>query len=129
MTVQELACKLPSYKRVAKTIVKIMDGNEEFKQNTYYKHTKQNFWWYVNGFRQLHVVKAVPETNSIGTSGYAMTDFLIHPNGQVQNMRTFGWECTKEKCLKTFQDTFGHAYDQKPKSKERKKGGKNGKIA
>ena len=44
MTVQELACKLPSYKRVAKTIVKIMDGNEDFKQNTYYKHSKQNFW-------------------------------------------------------------------------------------
>ena len=113
--------KLPSYKNIINTVIRITEGKTDFKQNTYYKHPTQNWWWYVNGFKQIHVVKPIVDTNSIGATGYIMADFAILPDGQLYKLRSFGWECTEEKCIENFKLNFGHTSDQKPK----KKGDKN----
>lgn len=124
MTASELTYKLPSYKNIANTVMKIVEGTD-FKMGIYYKHSKQNFWWYINGYKHLHVVKPVPETNTAGTAGYIMADFMVHPDGKLQMIRTYGWENTKEKCLKKFVHSFGKIYvdghkaDAKKKKKER----------
>ena len=129
MTVNELTYKLPSYKNIANTVMKIVEGTD-FKMGIYYKHSKQNFWWYINGYKHLHVVKPVPETNTVGTAGYIMADFMVHPDGKLQMIRTYGWENTKEKCLKKFIHSFGKIYVDGHKAdakKKKKKGDKNGK--
>jgi len=129
MTASELTYKLPSYKNIANTVMKIVEGTD-FKMGVYYKHSKQNFWWYINGYKHLHVVKPVPETNTAGTAGYIMADFMVHPDGKLQMIRTYGWENTKEKCLKKFIHSFGKIYVDGHKAdakKKKKKGDKNGK--
>ena len=127
MTTNELTYKLPYYKNIANTVMRIIEGTD-FKIGIYYKHSKQNFWWYVNGYKHIHVVKPVPETSANGKAGYVMADFLVHPDGKLQTIRTYGWKCTKEKCLKEFMHCFGKIYVEKNKDRiEKKKGDKNGK--
>lgn len=68
---------------------KITENKRSYTPNKIYKHSEENFWWYINTKGRLHVKKIVQRNYSdievsVNFTRYAMLDYLLTYEGDLK---------------------------------------------
>lgn len=66
---------------------RITEGKRSYHANKIYKHSKEDFWWYINTKGRLHVKKVVKRqynNEEVSIIRYAMIDYILTYEGDLK---------------------------------------------